>query len=54
MIYGFEAMIPTGNEVISQLKVIFDPKNNDQLLATNLDLLEEARELTRIRVMTYQ
>ena len=54
MVYGSEAMIPAENEVISQWKATFTPENNDQLLATNLDLLEEVRELARSRVAIYQ
>jgi len=54
MVYGSEAMISVENEVISQHISTFNPENNDQLLAMNLDLLEEARELARMRVMTYQ
>ena len=38
----------------NQKRATFDPENNDQLLATNLGLLEEARELARMRVASYQ
>ena len=54
MVYGSETMIPTENEVISQRRVTFAPKDNDQLLASNLDLLEEVRELARSRLAIYQ
>ena len=54
MVYGTEAMIPAEFEVTSQRRATFDPEENAQLLAHNLDLLEEARETTRLRMATYQ
>jgi len=54
MVYGSEVMISAENKIINQCKGTLDPENNEQLLATNLDLLEDAREITRMRVATYQ
>ena len=54
MVYGFETTIPVEYEVTSQRKATFDLENNDQLLGTSLDLLEEAREIARMRMATYQ
>ena len=54
LVYGTEAMIPAEFEVTSQRRATFDPEENAQLLAHNLDLLEEARETARLRLMMYQ
>lgn len=54
MVYGSEAMIPAENEVVNQQRATFNPEDNDQLLVANLDLLDEARELARIRMAIYQ
>ena len=54
MVYESETMILIEFEVTSQRRATFRPKDNDQLLATNLDLLEETREIVRLRVAGYQ
>ena len=54
LVYGTEAMISAEYKVTSQRRATFDPEENAQLLAINLDLLEEAREVARLRVATYQ
>lgn len=54
MVYESEAIIPTEFDVTSQWRASFNPSENDQLLAANLDLLHKVREEARIRVAIYQ
>jgi len=54
MVYGSEAMISAENEVTSHRRATFNLDDNDELLTTSLDLLEEARDTTCIRVTIYQ
>ncbi|XP_052177535.1 uncharacterized protein LOC127791591 [Diospyros lotus] len=54
LVYGSEAMIPAEHKVTSQRRATFNPEGNDELLAANLDLLEEARDTARLRIAIYQ
>ena len=54
MAYESEAMIPTENEVTSHRRATFNLNDNEELLATSLDLLEEVRDIAHMRVTVYQ
>ena len=54
IVYGSETMIPVENVVISQRRATFNLDDNNQLLTTNLNLLDEVRELARTEVAIYQ
>ena len=54
MVYGSEAMILVKNEVASHRRTTFKQDDNNKLLTTSLDLLEEARGTARMRVVVYQ
>ena len=54
MVYGAEAMIPAEYEATSQRRAAFNPTKNNELLAANLDLLEETRDRAQLKVATYQ
>ena len=54
MVYGSEAMISAENEVTNHRRTTFNRDDNDALLAASLDLLEEARDVARMRVVVYQ
>ncbi|KAL5805784.1 hypothetical protein ACOSQ4_028517 [Xanthoceras sorbifolium] len=47
-------MIPVEAIVSMQKKATFDPEQNNDLLVTNLDLIEEKRDAARLRVAVYQ
>ncbi|GKU96145.1 hypothetical protein SLEP1_g9416 [Rubroshorea leprosula] len=52
--YGAEAVIPIEVGLPSDKSDHHDDHNNGQLLRENLDLVEEVREMARIRNMTHQ
>ncbi|GKV40900.1 hypothetical protein SLEP1_g48494 [Rubroshorea leprosula] len=52
--YGAEAVIPVEIRLPSARSDRHDDQNNGQLLRENLDLVEEVRELARIRNMVHQ
>ncbi|GKV36705.1 hypothetical protein SLEP1_g44805 [Rubroshorea leprosula] len=52
--YRAEAVIPVEVGLPSDRSDCHDDQNNEQLLRENLDLVEEIREMSRIRNMAYQ
>ena len=50
MAYGIEAMIPAEVKVPSFLYECYDEAANDSLLAAERDMIEERREVARIRM----
>ncbi|XP_052193952.1 uncharacterized protein LOC127802277 [Diospyros lotus] len=52
--YGSEAMILAEYEVTNQRRATFNPEGNHELLVVNLDLLEEARDIARFKIVVYQ
>ncbi|GKV12387.1 hypothetical protein SLEP1_g23537 [Rubroshorea leprosula] len=52
--YGAEAVIPVEVGLPSDRSDRHDDQNNEQLLRENLDLVEEIREMSRIRNMAHQ
>ncbi|GKV29043.1 hypothetical protein SLEP1_g38016 [Rubroshorea leprosula] len=52
--YGVEVVIPVEVGLSSGRPGQHDDHNNEQLLRENLDLVEEVREMSRIRNMAYQ
>ncbi|XP_059654984.1 uncharacterized protein LOC132301775 [Cornus florida] len=52
--YGTEAVIPTEVETPTIRTLAWGEESNNQLLEHNLDLLEEKREATTIRLAAYQ
>ncbi|GKV01527.1 hypothetical protein SLEP1_g14076 [Rubroshorea leprosula] len=52
--YGAEAVIPVKVGLPSARSDRYDDQNNGQLLRENLDLVEEVREMARIRNMAHQ
>ena len=54
MTYGIEAMIPSEIGLSSMRISNFAPEENNDKLAEDLDLLEEQREMTLIRLADYQ
>ncbi|GLU19127.1 hypothetical protein SLE2022_353920 [Rubroshorea leprosula] len=52
--YGAEAVIPVEVRLPSARSDRHDDQNNGQLLRENLDLVEEIREMARIRNMAHQ
>ena len=47
-------MIPVENEVAGHRRITFNQDDNNELLTTSLDLLEEARNVAHMRVAVYQ
>ncbi|KAL5784860.1 hypothetical protein ACOSQ2_007252 [Xanthoceras sorbifolium] len=47
-------MIPAEDIVITHMRAIFDREQNNDLLAANLNLIEERRDAARLRVAVYQ
>ncbi|KAL5777386.1 hypothetical protein ACOSP7_010312 [Xanthoceras sorbifolium] len=54
MVYGTKALIPTEAMVSMNRRAAFDPEQNNNLLAVNLDLIEEKRDAAGLRVAVYQ
>ena len=52
--YGTEAVIPTEIEVPTLRLETYDDRTNGDELRTNLDLLDEVRDLVHIRTAAYQ
>ena len=54
MTYGAEAVIPLESGFPTTRTSSFNPKDNDEQLARNLDLIEEKRENTMVQLAHYQ
>ena len=54
MTYGAEAVIPLESGFLTTKTSSFSPKDNDEQLARNLDLIEEKRENAMVQLAHYQ
>ena len=54
MTYGAEAVIPLKTGFPTTRTSSFNPKDNDEQLTRNLDLIEEKRENTMVQLAYYQ
>ena len=54
MTYGAEAVIPLESGFPTTRTSLFSPKDNDEQLARNLDLIEEKRENAMVQLAHYQ
>ena len=54
MTYGAEAVIPLESGFSTTRTSSFNPKDNDEQLARNLDLIEEKRENAMVQLAYYQ
>ena len=54
MTYGAEAVIPLESGFPTTRTSLFSPKDNDEQLARNLDLIEEKRENAMVHLAHYQ
>ena len=54
MFYGTETVIPLEVDPPTMRTNSFSPSSNDQILAKQLDLIEENRDITSIRLASYQ
>ena len=54
MTYGAEVVIPLESGFPTTKTSSFNPKNNDELLARGLDLIEEKRENVMVQLAHYQ
>ena len=54
MTYGAEAAIPMGTDLPTSLIDVFEVRKNDQLLCKHLDLVEESRDASSVRLANYQ
>ena len=54
MTYGLEAIIPLESGFPTTRTSSFNPKDNDEQLARNLDLIEEKRENAMVQLAHYQ
>ena len=54
MTYGVEAVIPLETGFPTTRTSSFNPKNNDEQLTRNLDLIEEKRENAMVQQAYYQ
>ena len=54
MTYGVEAVIPLETGFPTTRTSSFNPKNNDEQLTRNLDLIEEKRENAMVQLAYYQ
>ena len=54
MFYGTETVIPLEVDPPTMRMNSFSPGSNDQILAKQLDLIEENRDITSIRLASYQ
>ncbi|PON57324.1 Ribonuclease H-like domain containing protein, partial [Parasponia andersonii] len=52
--YGYEAMIPVESGTGSLRRSVYEQNQNDVLLRIELDLLEERREQSQLRIASYQ
>ena len=53
MTYGVEAVIPMETGVPTSRIDMFEVKENDQLLCKHLDLIEENRDISSVRLANY-
>ena len=53
MTYGAEAVIPLESRFPTMKTSSFNPKDNDEQLARNLDLIEEKRENAMVQLAHY-
>ena len=54
MTYGAEAVITLESGFLTTRTSLFNPKDNDEQLARNLDLIEEKKENTMVQLAYYQ
>lgn len=54
MTYGAEAAIPMETDLPISLIDVFEVRKNDQLLCKHLDLVEESRDASSVRLANYQ
>ena len=54
MTYGAEVVIPLESGFLTTRTSLFNPKDNDEQLARNLDLIEEKRENAMVQLAYYQ
>ena len=54
MTYGAEAVIPLETGFLTTRSSSFNPKDNDEQLTRNLDLIEEKRENAMVQLTNYQ
>ena len=54
MTYGAEAVITLESGFLTTRTSLFNPKDNDEQLTRNLDLIEEKRENTMVQLAYYQ
>ena len=54
MAYGTEAMVPVEVGMSSHRRISYDQQQNKVLMENALDLLEEKRELAKLRIASYQ
>ena len=54
MTYGAEAVIPLKSRFLTTRTSSFNPKDNDEQLARNLDLIKEKRENAMVQLAYYQ
>ena len=54
MTYGVEAVIPLESGFLTTRTSSFNPKDNDEQLARNLDLIEEKRKNAMVQLAYYQ
>lgn len=52
--YGYEAMIPVEINVSLLRRKTYDQETNHELLRTKLDLVEERKDASQLRVAAYQ
>lgn len=53
MTYGEEAVIPMETGLPTSQTDVFEVKKNDQLLYKHLDLIEENRDISSVRLTNY-
>ena len=54
MTYGAEAIIPLETSFLTTRTSSFNPKDNNEQLTRNLDLIEEKRENAMVQLTYYQ
>ena len=54
MTYGAEVVIPLETGFLTTRTSLFNPKDNDEQLTRNLNLIEEKRENTMVQLAYYQ
>ena len=54
MAFGAEAMVPVEVGMSSHRRISHTRQQNEELMKSELDLLEEKRELAKLRIASYQ